>query len=455
MTRGGFQSGTIGALRTLLSILLAPTQKRGAEKTDEYGDEVFHSHLGLASDTLARKGKTREIVTSVNRAQTIVNSLLPLAAALAATLFGCVETEGPRAAVGASEAIVDGEIDEDDLAVVALTVHGRYQAFCSGTLISPSVVLTAAHCVPPAAESIENIEDIVIRFGTDVYDPFESLAVIDGWVHPAFGESGLDDDIALLRLEDRSTVMPVPPAQSPPARDSEARIVGYGITREEIGGIRRSGTTKILWAGEKNIVLEPDPSGICFGDSGGPTIADIDGRERVVGVHSFLQSECGGLGFDTRVDTYIEQLRAFVLESTPSCEPDHFCVEGCTPPDEDCPCAEDGRCSEECTRPASDPDCLTTCDANGACNESCGNEDPDCPCGADGLCDALCADDPDCPEPTPACIADGFCDEDCDEDYDCLPLFTEGEGGCSTASVGFANRTSHNAILRLITSLAI
>ncbi len=381
---------------------------------------------------------------------------LLLVVAFGASLIGCAELGGPDVAGELGEAIIDGEINEDDVAVVALTVNGHYNAFCSGTLISPTVVLTAAHCLPPNAETVERIEDVMVRFGTDVYDPFASLAVTEAWIHPAFGENGLEDDIALLRLEDRATVMPIPAALSAPARGDEVRIVGYGITRAEIGGIRRSGTASVAWTGEINILLEPAPSAICFGDSGGPTIASIDGRESVVGVHSHLGTgECGGMGVDTRVDPYLDFLRAFVLESTPTCETDHFCVEGCSPPDEDCPCEADGRCGPECSRPETDPDCLASCDANGVCGEGCGAEDPDCICSADGLCDALCRDDPDCVYPDESCVEDGFCDEDCDDDPDCPSYDVKGGGACATVSTGATRRASLGGLPAMLRGLLL
>ena len=66
------------------------------------------------------------------------------AATLAAlALVGCALDPVDSPALGRDElAIVDGEADTADPAVVALTTGG--QQFCTGTLVSPRVVVTAA-----------------------------------------------------------------------------------------------------------------------------------------------------------------------------------------------------------------------------------------------------------------------------------------------------------------------
>jgi len=45
---------------------------------------------------------------------------------------------------------------------------------------------------------------------------------------------------------------------------------------------------------------------MCEGDSGGPTLATLNGREVVVGVHSFVEHDtsCTGDNYDERVDKY-------------------------------------------------------------------------------------------------------------------------------------------------------
>jgi len=83
------------------------------------------------------------------------------------------------------DGIVNGSVNNGDPAVVALTVWN--QAFCSGTLITPTVVLTAAHCLPPNLNDvgIYDYTDISVFFGTYVGNG-ESRAVVNGWTDLAW-----------------------------------------------------------------------------------------------------------------------------------------------------------------------------------------------------------------------------------------------------------------------------
>jgi len=345
---------------------------------------------------------------------------------------GCGAPEDVELSGRVTRAITDGEIDEEHTGIVALTYGGF--PFCSGTVISPTVVLTAAHCLPPHAESVDDMQDIVIAYATNVIGPSLKTTVEEGWTHPDFGSSGLDYDIGLLRLSEPAPVTPIPPALETVEEGDHVLVVGYGVTATQgrDSGIRRSGLALVDWVSLRSIRLLPEPSNICFGDSGGGSLAVQDGEVRVVGIHSRLGGqECGPAGVDERVDVNADHIRAFVLGTGPTCARYDGCVRDCALPDLDCECGGDGVCSGVCPDGQPDPDCAEICEADGICSEACGTTDPDCPCSEDGRCEEGCPDDPDCLEPTEPCSHDGFCDETCDEDLDCLVSVSSGSGGCS------------------------
>jgi uncharacterized protein (TIGR03382 family) len=56
---------------------------------------------------------------------------------------------------------------------------------------------------------------------------------------------------------------------------------------------------------------------ICPGDSGGPTLYEIGGREAVVGVSSFILGACedtSTLGFSVRTDSYLDFITDSIAE---------------------------------------------------------------------------------------------------------------------------------------------
>ena len=73
--------------------------------------------------------------------------LLPVVAAVAVMVSGCLDNvEGPGQTVAKGRPIVGGSPDTNPahMAVVALTQGPGTGYFCSGTLVSPNVVVTAA-----------------------------------------------------------------------------------------------------------------------------------------------------------------------------------------------------------------------------------------------------------------------------------------------------------------------
>lgn len=362
----------------------------------------------------------------------------------AAGLAACADPGGSGAGPSRA-AVVFGEPDFDEEGTVYLESGA---GACSGSVIAPTVILTANHCV----------EGTVAR-DWDVYtgqSPTRLGAVaVDEIVRPGpFTETSVDD-LALLVLNAELRVPRYVQAGvlAPTGEGSEVKIVGYGLDENDRSGRRLSATMEIAYVDRYMLELWGS-SYPGSGDSGGPV---IDDRGEVVGV---ISRGGPGVCIATRVDTFrwlldpvLREQGGCVAGDPETCDGfdnncDRVIDEGCTAPGEPCETAEEcptGRCEEVdgvaiCTSPC-DPTDREPCWAGAFCKEiegACG--EGWCRLGSAGEGDAgeLCDDDVDCAslmcrDPgdgqhrcTTRCALDAF---ECPSGQGCAEV-GQGCGGC-------------------------
>lgn len=216
--------------------------------------------------------------------------------------------------IGAQPKIVNGTPcgQPGQASVVALQIEaGGDVLSCSGTLITPTKVLTAAHCVPAGTRRV--LAGQLSPNGSVV-----GVRAANWVVHPQFTETptGLFNDVAVLNL---SAALPNQTMGILVSRNSAVGqtvfMAGWGLPAQDLA----VGTAVLDFVDEQLVGYKFDGklSDTCVGDSGGPVFRNVGGRAGVVGITSFGFAACGQAGDSRYTNTQGASVIGFIRSQAP------------------------------------------------------------------------------------------------------------------------------------------
>jgi secreted trypsin-like serine protease len=230
------------------------------------------------------------------------------------------------AAPSAHASIIGGDVaaiaDFPSLAFIAARTSKDLGFSCTGTVIAPRVILTAAHCVEDlhfgGFTPAPDYKVATGRANPRRDETGEVLKVSDTHVFPGFDPGTTHGDAALLILASPTTAPPIPLAAAADGPlytgGAPVQLAGWGLTRANArsapdalhsttGAVLNPAACKAripsfykpYSPGVQMCTTDPPDhtNGGCFGDSGGPAIAHrADGSAVEIGIVSTGGPEC-------------------------------------------------------------------------------------------------------------------------------------------------------------------
>jgi len=199
----------------------------------------------------------------------------------------------------ASQPIIGGTPDSGDPSVVLLGGGG---VWCTGTLVAPNVVLTAAHCI--------SAKNNLVYFGPQYLGDAggTTLGISKSYPHPDYA-TNKSVDIGIAILSSSSAVTPSAFSSTPPTVNANVHVVGFGDTASPSEPLFTKMQIDVPIGTVASDSFTTGPA-ICSGDSGGPAFLSVNNQNVIAGVVSGHSIQaCGGTAGYVRVDLYAQWIQ--------------------------------------------------------------------------------------------------------------------------------------------------
>ena len=215
-------------------------------------------------------------------------------------------------------------------------ISQKAEFICTGSLIKADIVITAAHCTFDKGF-------YWVKLGSDTLDSNVPMLEVSGtWKHSRYSKRTITNDLGLLKLTE--PVVGIKPVAIPTAAQvakvnklNKFRIYGWGqdqnkepakflrtanLDLQDSAARRAYGSgfkPEVMLASGRYIKAERIYAGGCNGDSGGPLMGSVDGKQVLVGLTSWGSAQGCDRGkptIFTRVSYYLQNISSGMVIAT-------------------------------------------------------------------------------------------------------------------------------------------